>query len=137
MLGCELLVEIFAAIDMAGIALVVIIARVASKPEGIVTAGGVANHLYERLLALIEGLGVEAVTVSERVVVTSNGCSLSLVELARREALKIAALASGDVDDLDVISGAHEIGLCGRVVDANILQWVGERFRQAGECTNA
>ena len=45
---------------MAGITLVVIIARVAGKPEGIVAPDGVANHLHQRLHVLIEGLGEKA-----------------------------------------------------------------------------
>ena len=45
---------------MAGITLVVIIARVAGKPEGIVAADGVAHHLHQRLHVLIEAFGAEA-----------------------------------------------------------------------------
>ena len=52
----ELLVEIVRAIDMAGITLVVIIARVAGKPEGVVAADSVAHLLHQRLHVLIEAL---------------------------------------------------------------------------------
>ena len=54
----------------------------------------------------------------------------ALVELARGEALEIGALAAGDIDDLDVFAGAHEIGLRRRAVDADILQRIGERLGQ-------
>ena len=45
----------------------------------------------------------------------------ALVKLARREALKVGALPAGDVDDLDVLAGTHEIGLSRRMLDANIV----------------
>ena len=54
----------------------------------------------------------------------------ALVELARGEALEVGALAAGDVDDLDVFAGAHEIGLSRRIVDADILQRIGKRLGQ-------
>ena len=46
----------------------------------------------------------------------------SLVELARGEALEVGALPPGDVDDLDIFAGTHDIGLSRRVVDADVLQ---------------
>ena len=101
---------------MAGITLVVIIARVAGKPEGIVAADGVAHHLDQRLHVLIEGLGEEA---GKRIALPhqrARGGDVertlqSLVELARGKALEIGALPPGDVDDLDIFAGAHDIGL--------------------------
>ena len=45
----------------------------------------------------------------------------ALVELARREALEVGALPAGDVDDLDILAGAHEIGLGRRMLDADIV----------------
>ena len=111
---------------MAGIALVVIIARVAGKAEGVVTADGVAHHLDQRLHALIEGLGEQAGQGIALPCHRARGGDvermlLTLVELAGGEALEVGALASRDIDDLDVLAGAHEIGLGRRMVDADIL----------------
>ena len=111
---------------MAGITLVVIIARVAGKPEGIVAPDGVAHHLHQRLHALIEGFGAQA---GERIALPHQRARRgdvermlhALVELARGEALEVGALPPGDVDDLDIFAGAHEIGLGRRMVDADIL----------------
>jgi hypothetical protein len=52
----------------------------------------------------------------------------ALVEFAGGEALEIGALPPGDVDDLDIFARAHD--LCRRVVDANILERVGEGLQQ-------
>ena len=57
----------------------------------------------------------------------------ALVEFARGEALEIGALPPGDVDDLDIFAGAHDISLCRRVVDANILE---RSARGSGRCVS-
>ena len=54
----------------------------------------------------------------------------SLVERARGKALEVRALAAGDIDDLDIFAGAHEIGLGRRLVDADILNGIGQRLGQ-------
>ena len=120
---------------MAGIALVVIIARVAGKAEGIVAADRVANHLYQRLHPLIEGFREQA---GKGIALPRHRSRrgdvervfLTLVELARGEALEVGALAPGDIDDLDILAGANEIGLCRRLIDADVLKRVGERLGQ-------
>ena len=133
--GRELRVEIVRAVDVSGIALVVVIARVTGEPEGIVASDRVAHHLHQRLHLLIEGFGEQA---GKRIALPHQRARRgdiermlnSLVELARGKALEIGALAPGNVDDLDEFAGAHDIGLGGRLVDADILQRIGERLGQ-------
>ena len=133
----EFFVEIVGAVDVPGIALVVVIARVTGKPEGIVAPDCVANHLHQRLHLLIEGFGEQA---GERIALSHQRARRGdvertldpLVELARGKALEVGALATGDVDDLNIFPGAHEIGCGRRPVDANILQRVGKRLGQDG-----
>ncbi len=63
---------------------------------------------------------------------------LSLVQLASREALEIGALASVDIDDLDVVPGLDEVGLCRRRAHAKVENRVGKRIRQIpGRLTQA
>ena len=56
----------------------------------------------------------------------------ALVELARGKALEVGALPPGNVDDLDIFAGAHDVGLRRRLVDADILKRIGERLWQVG-----
>ena len=122
----ELRVEIVRAVDVAGIALVVVIAGIAGEPEGVVAPDRVADHLDQRLHGLIEGFGEQA---GSRIALShqrARGGDVErmfepLVERAGGKALEIGALASGHVDDLNIFAGAHDIGLGRRAVDADIL----------------
>ena len=110
--GRQRLVEIIGAVDVAGIAEVVVIARIAGKREGVVAADGVAHHLDQRLHVLVEAFGAEA---GVRIALPHQSARRgdvermldALVELARGETLEVGALAPGDVDDLDVLAGTR------------------------------
>jgi hypothetical protein len=54
----------------------------------------------------------------------------SLVEFARRKTLEVGALPPGNVDDLNIFAGAHEIGPSRRFVDADVLQRIRKRLGQ-------
>ena len=122
----ELFVEIVGADDMPGIALVVVIARETGKPEGIMAPDRIANHLHQRLHLLIEGFGEQA---GKRIALSHQRTRRgdiertfdSLVELSRGKALEVGALATGDVDDLNIFAGSDEIGPGRRPVDTNFL----------------
>ena len=54
----------------------------------------------------------------------------ALVEFAGVKALEIGALAAFDVDDLDVVTGLHEIGLGGRGFYPQVQHRVGQGIGQ-------
>ena len=54
----------------------------------------------------------------------------ALVEFAGVKALEVGALAAFDVDDLDVVTGLHEIGLGGRGFYPQIKHRVGQGIGQ-------
>ncbi len=129
------LVEIVRAVGMAGIADVVIIFRRAGQREGVMAAAGVLHHLDQRLHVLVVVFRVQA---GHRIARAHQRprrrhverMVLALVELARRKALEVGALAPVYVDDLDVVAGLDEIALRRRRLDPLVQQRIGQRIRK-------
>ena len=55
----------------------------------------------------------------------------ALVELSRGKAFEIRALPPIDINDLDVVTCLHEIGLCRLAVDTHVTQRIRERVWQS------
>ena len=120
---------------MAGITGVVVKARIASGGERIVTSTGVLDHFHHGLEIETEGLGGEARrgVGAARQRPRHRGIERvlqPLVELSCRETLEVRHLAARDIDNLDVFAGLHLISLRRGGPNPDVLQRVGQRFRQ-------
>ena len=129
-------VEILRAVDVPGIADVVVIFGGAGEREGVVAAARVLHHLDQRLHVLVVIFRMQA---GHRVARAHQRAGrrhvermiAPLVQLARRKALEVGALAAVDVDDLEIVAGLHEIGFRGRRMDAQVDDRIGERVGRA------
>ncbi len=128
----ERAVEILRAVGMTGIADVVVIFGRASERECIVPAASVLHHLDQRLHVLVVIFRMQA---WHRIARTHQRAGrrhvermvASLVELARRKALEVGALAPVDIDDLQIVARFDEVGFRRRRMDAQIEHRIGKR----------
>ena len=128
-------VEILRAVGVAGIADVVVIFRRAGEREGVVAAAGVLHHLDQRLHVLVVIFRMQAGHRIARAHQRARRRHVermvaALVQLARRKALEVGALAAVDIDDLEIVAGLDEIGFRRRRMDAQVEHRIGERIGQ-------
>ena len=135
--GLQRPVEVLRAIDVPGVAHVVVVAGVAGGGESIVATAGVLHDLDQRLELAIERLGRQAgrgiAAPGQRA--GHRGVQRHIhpeIDLAEGEGLEVGALAPLDIDDLDELAGLHQIGRRGRGADPEILAGVAERLGQEG-----
>ena len=132
-------VEIGRAVDMAGIADVVIILLRAGHREGVVPPAGVLNDLDQRQHFLIvifrmqarHGIGMAHEGARRRHVQRMLD---PLVQFGGRETFEIGALAAIDILNLDVVARLDEIGFGGGAVHPDTLQRVSQRIGQLELC---
>ena len=98
-------------------------------------ANRVLHDLDQRFELAVEGLGRQSrrrIAAAQQRARHGRVESIveTLVHLARGECLEVRALTAGDVDHLDPLTGAHQIGIGRRRLDADVVDRIGERFRQ-------
>ena len=128
-------VEVVGAVDMTGVAEVLVVLGLARERERVVAADRVADDLDERLHVEVVELPVQA---GLRVGVAHQRPRDGRVEsaldaglqLAGVEGQEVRALLALDVDHLDVLAGADLVALGGRGVDPEVEAGLGERRRQ-------
>ncbi len=133
----QLRVEVVRAVDVAEVAHVLVVLRVARQREGVVPADGVADDLDQRLL-----VGVVELPVQPRLRVRvphQRACRRRVeaalvprLELLRVEGQEVGALAALHVDHLDVLAGPHLVRERGGARHLEVEPRVGERLRQRG-----
>ena len=129
------MIEILGAIHVAGIAHVIVVARIAGRGESIMPANRVLHDFNQRLKFAVKGFGWQArggITATQQ---RAGDCGVerqvkSLVNFARRQGLKIRTLTTGDIDHLDIFTSAHQIGCSCACLDADILQGISHGFWQ-------
>ena len=134
-IGRQRMVEGLGAVHMPRIAHVIVVAAVAGGGEGIMPSHRVLHDLDQRLELAVEGLGGKArcrVAAAQQRAGDGGVQRIvqPLVHLARGQCLEIRALAARDVDHLDPLAGAHQIGAGRRRLDADVVDGVGQRLGQ-------
>ena len=121
---------------MAEVAHVLVVLGRAGEAERVVAADGVTDDLDERLEVVIEELGVEpggGVRVAHQR--PGGGCVeaalLAFLELRCAEREEVGALATLDVDHLDVLAGLHLVGERRGAIDLEVEARVGERIGES------
>ena len=120
---------------MAEVAHVLVVLRRAGEPERVVPPDRVADDLDERLEIVVEELRVEA-RLGVRAPHQRPGggrvepALLARLQLPGVEREEVGALASLDVDDLDVLPRLHLVGERRGPVDLEVEPRVGERLRE-------
>ena len=122
---------------MPEVAHVLVVLGGAGEAEGVVPADRVAHDLDEWLEVVVEELGVEP---GRRVGVAHQRAGRRRVEAAllpglqlrRAEGEEVGALASADVDHLDVLAGLHLVGERRGAVDLEVEPRIGERVGEDG-----
>ena len=133
--GRDLAVEVLRAVDVAGVAEVLVVARRAGERERVVAPDRVLHDLAERVHVGVVVLRVQA----DRRVRGPHQRPRHLrvqaaldprVQLVGVEGEEVRALAPGHVDDLDVLALADLVGERRGLVDAEVEPRLGERRRQ-------
>ena len=125
-------VEVVAAVDVAGVAHLLVVPGVAGRVEGVVAADRVLDDLDEGFAVDGEVLGEQARHWVARPHEAAGhggieGLFDSGIEACGREDLEVGAFAALDVDDLDELAGGHLVGDCGGLRDPDVLVLVGQR----------
>ena len=130
--GGQDLVEVFAAVDVARVAHVLVVLGVAGRVEGVVATHRVVDDLHH-------GLEVQRVVLGEQAghgvagtheAAGDGGVQRGLhstVQTGGVEALEVGALPTLDVDDLDELASLHLVGPGGGRADSEVLVLVGQR----------
>ncbi len=121
---------------MAEVAHVLVVLGRAGEAERVVAADGVTDDLDERLEVVVEELGVEpggGVRVAHqrprgRCV---EAALLAFLKLRCAEREEVGALATLDVDHLDVLTGLHLVGERRGAIDLEVEARVGERIGES------
>ena len=128
-------VEVRRAVDVAGVALVLVVLGRAGQPERVVATDRVAHDLDQRILVDVVELPLEAglrvrlphERASRRRVEAALEARLELASMEREE---VGALLALDVDHLDELTGAHLVGERRGSVDPEVEPWLRERRRE-------
>ena len=120
---------------MAGVAHVLVVLRVAGELERVVPADRIPHHLDERVHVRVVELPEEPRRgirgAGDRAGHRRVEAALDTVlQPPAVESEEVGALLALDVDDLDVLAGANLVRERGRLVDAEVEPWLGERRRK-------